>query len=64
MVLVVLMVMVFMVLVVSTEVCLVVCRYPEIASSCILNDFPESDSGVASYIYIIYYFLAANLLLV
>ena len=55
---------VLMVLVVSTEVCLVVCRYPEIASSCILNDFPESDSGVASYIYIIYYFLAANLLLV
>ena len=43
-----------MVLVVSTEVCLVVCRYPEIASSCILNDFPESDSGVASYIYILY----------
>ena len=43
---------VLMVLVVSAEVCLVLCRYP---SSCILNDFPESDSGVASYIYIIYY---------
>ena len=46
----------FLGFVVSTEVCLVVyiCRYPEIASSCILDDFPKSDSGVASY------FLAAS----